>query len=301
MEMFKTKLEPHGGFEDGEWTIMASIIREDTDHKLTAICTAFGTKSVPARYITGPDGSHILHDCHAEVLCRRALVREYLACPEAFDGARLHMYVSAPPCGDCAIFDLSAPHRGFMDHQTGSKLVDGDTSDRTAKGGWRTKPGRGDRSPALSCSDKLVRWSYLGLLGKRGPPIYLTSLIIGEPASKAAVDQSLARLSALALPPHGRYRTTIPTVATTSRPFSRARTGDTQATTHCGWATADAREVLVGKRGLRRGVGLKGATRHPSLLSRAVLPEGGGDRDYREALGAFMAEAEWPSVAERSG
>ncbi len=50
----------------------------------------------------------------------------------------------------------------------------------------RTKPGRADSPPALSmsCSDKMARWSVVGIQGSFGSrflePVYLNEIIFGE-------------------------------------------------------------------------------------------------------------------------
>ena len=42
-------------------------------------------------------------------------------------------------------------------------LGDADDDGLSRTGSIRTKPGRGDRTLSLSCSDKLLKWSMLGI------------------------------------------------------------------------------------------------------------------------------------------
>jgi tRNA-specific adenosine deaminase 1 len=65
-------------------------------------------------------------------------------------------------------------------------------------GALRTKPGRGDPTQSLSCSDKFARWNVVGLQGALlslliNEPIYFKSLIIGGgcPFSKASLRRAV--------------------------------------------------------------------------------------------------------------
>ncbi|XP_055911674.1 tRNA-specific adenosine deaminase 1 [Eupeodes corollae] len=66
---------------------------------------------------------------------------------------------------------------------TGAKLIGENTLDpmHQVQGSLRTKPGRGDRTLSMSCSDKLSKWNILGIQGAfldmfLEKPIYLESL-----------------------------------------------------------------------------------------------------------------------------
>lgn len=66
--------------------------------------------------------------------------------------------------------------------------------DYSRLGALRTKPGRADSPPTecMSCSDKIALWNVLGIQGALGaillPPLYITSIIIGEVPEAAQKD-----------------------------------------------------------------------------------------------------------------
>ncbi|XP_014212275.1 tRNA-specific adenosine deaminase 1 [Copidosoma floridanum] len=126
-----------------------------------------------------------------------------------------HFFSSQTPCGDCSIIpkqkepaDLEISRKKIkleysdsLDfivgleiidiHRTGAKCIKNDERQDPHKDGvhyhtvgpLRTKPGRGDRTLSLSCSDKIAKWNLLGvqgaLLSLMIPSIKFESIVIG--------------------------------------------------------------------------------------------------------------------------
>ncbi|XP_075045248.1 tRNA-specific adenosine deaminase 1 isoform X2 [Mixophyes fleayi] len=89
-------------------------------------------------------------------------------------------------------------------YRTGAKCVPGEAQDSHnpgvdyhTVGALRVKPGRGDRTLSMSCSDKMARWNVVGCQGALlthflQHPIYLSSLVVGQcPFSLLSMERAL--------------------------------------------------------------------------------------------------------------
>ena len=193
------------------------VMREkfpDTKKKdtYTVIALGTGTKSVAGdKYSL--EGT-VVHDCHAEIVARRSLIRWIYR--QISNAGKLHsfavktgkgsntpykllpfelwLYCSQTPCGDAAVFSRSDPQPANVPCFTTTK-----------HGVFRLKPEAGlpglpahvneveqsfdrwqlgHKSYCHTCSDKLAKWSVVGvqgaLLAQLIPPLYTNGIVISE-------------------------------------------------------------------------------------------------------------------------
>lgn len=155
---------------------------------------------------------HVIHDSHAVVTARRALLQFlYSQAEKAYSGndnifsvvgdklqlhssLSLHLYVSTVPCGDARIFEASnARGNEYVSHlRKHSKLrvKQGDSLDTVPTS---TKQELTDLNSiangehpllCMSCSDKIAVWNVTGvqgaLLSQFMHPVYISSITIGS-------------------------------------------------------------------------------------------------------------------------
>ncbi|WWC72207.1 uncharacterized protein I206_106168 [Kwoniella pini CBS 10737] len=190
-----------------EWTILSTISLVDCSNPSTEsiipISLGTGVKCLP--YTKLSKYGDTLHDCHAEILARRGLMRWLLYQAQLYTRSRscsdeegtdetvylelvngrfrlkgnlqLWLYISMLPCGDASTFYTSS-HQSVEEasqwKEADSRSINqADIHISRGRNGYtalstlRTKPGRPDSIPSISmsCSDKIASWSILGIQG----------------------------------------------------------------------------------------------------------------------------------------
>lgn len=180
---------------------------KDDLNSAQVICLATGTKCLSGNYLSLSGES--LHDCHAEILTRRCLVKYfYKELMESWKGhpsifildnkkfefklandIAFHLYINTAPCGEARVYSFSDTEHQYNRLNRGllrSKIENGAGTVSVFGREVQTYDGvaQGERLVTMSCSDKLTRWNVLGLQGNLlsnfVEPIYLESISVGS-------------------------------------------------------------------------------------------------------------------------
>ncbi|KAG5880459.1 hypothetical protein JTB14_028792 [Gonioctena quinquepunctata] len=218
---------------------------------------------------------------------------------------KFHFFTTQVPCGDAAIFpkqtiesfgevidDLSevVPCKKMKTaadiFRTGAKCLEGGEigdlklpgSGYHVLGAVRTKPGRGDPTLSVSCSDKLSRWCHVGVQGALlalllDKPIYLNSLVVaaGTPFSEESLQRALyGRVGEVGLKePYFRKRMVI---VQCLKEFEYAKTdGKRAASGSVSWCDVEGKRSEVAVNGKRQGVTKKKANSEAARLKICKL------------------------------
>ena len=215
--------------------VLSSVVMERKiypgNSRLCIVSLGAGSKSIGGASLT-KEGNKV-HDCHAEVLARRGLIRFlYSQLEEIKSGnhklsifekkndryalrndVSFHLYISKPPCGDASVFGLHENHqnrkrRGIArvtpaDGEGAIHISWPPEEDKTFDQ-FTSHEGRA-RLHKMCCSAKIARWNVTGvqgaLLSLYIEPVYFSSITIGsqfnEGHLKRAVYERVSKIEGL--------------------------------------------------------------------------------------------------------